>query len=134
MKSTRNLFLIIIIILSATSQFTNAQEKVNKTPQQIKERQANYDALIADLTNLATLAQQHYRKPVALGGGGNKFTGWFIPEVIDTTANGMFTAIISKDSVLFAGTGNVIGNDGKNRIRVFMVVYPNMIKSMTIHN
>jgi len=136
MKSIRTISFLAIIFFCITAQITNAQEKVNRTEQQeqIKKAQANRDALISDMTNLASLAQQHYRKPTVLGGGGNRFSGWFIPETDDTTANGMFTAIISKDSVLFAGTGNVIGKDGKNRVRIFMTVYPDIIKSVITRN
>jgi Tfp pilus assembly protein PilE len=36
---------------------------------------ANRDAVTNDLVNLAARAQQFYRRPTALGGGGNKFTG-----------------------------------------------------------
>lgn len=36
---------------------------------------ANRDAVTNDLVNLAARAQQYYRRPTALGGGGNKFTG-----------------------------------------------------------
>jgi hypothetical protein len=34
---------------------------------------ANRDALTNDLVNLASRAQQFYRRPVSLGGGGNSF-------------------------------------------------------------
>jgi Tfp pilus assembly protein PilE len=34
---------------------------------------SNRDAVIADLTTLAAMAQQHYRKPAAMGGGQNAF-------------------------------------------------------------
>ena len=36
---------------------------------------ANRDALTNDLVNLASRAQQYYRRPTSLGGGGNTFTG-----------------------------------------------------------
>jgi Tfp pilus assembly protein PilE len=36
---------------------------------------ANRDAVSNDLVNLAARAQQFYRRPVALGGGGNSFVG-----------------------------------------------------------
>ncbi len=136
MKSIRTISFLAIMFFCVIAQITNAQEKVNRTEQQqqIEKAQANSDALISDMTNLASLVQQYYRKPTVLGGGGNRFTGWFIPEEVDTTANGMFSAIISKDSVLFAGTGNVIGKDGKNRVRIFMSVYPNIIKSVITRN
>ena len=37
--------------------------------------QANNDALISDLTTIGAMAQQHYRKPAAMGGGANSFDG-----------------------------------------------------------
>ena len=36
---------------------------------------ANRDALTNDLVNLASRAQQYFRRPVALGGGGYTFSG-----------------------------------------------------------
>lgn len=36
---------------------------------------ANRDAVTNDLVNLASRAQQFYRRPTALGGGGNSFVG-----------------------------------------------------------
>src|SRR5512146_772954 len=36
---------------------------------------ANRDAVSNDLVNLAARAQQFYRRPAALGGGGNSFLG-----------------------------------------------------------
>ncbi|HUI09093.1 MAG TPA: hypothetical protein VL221_02135, partial [Bacteroidota bacterium] len=35
---------------------------------------ANRDALSNDLVNLASRAQQFYRRPTSLGGGGNSFS------------------------------------------------------------
>jgi len=36
---------------------------------------ANRDAVTSDLMNFAARAQQFYRRPVTLGGGGNSFAG-----------------------------------------------------------
>ncbi len=96
--------------------------------------QANRDAVIADLTNLASLAQQYYRKPTALGGGGNAFTGWTIPAQLDTTGNGTYTATVTAQSVTLVGTGNETGNNGTSPVQVTMVVGPTRITSTTINN
>ena len=48
---------------------------------------SNRDGVVSDLTNLASLAQTYYRKPTALGGGNNTFTGWTIPTQLLTTGN-----------------------------------------------
>ena len=96
--------------------------------------QANRDAVIADLTNLASMSQQYYRKPAALGGGGNTFTGWTVPASIDTTGNGVYTATVTAQSVTLVGTGNEKGNNGTGKVAVSMVVGPDKITSTTITN
>ena len=96
--------------------------------------QANRDGVIADLTNLASLAQQWYRKPTALGGGNSTFTGWTVPGAIDTTGNGIYTAVVAAQTVTLTGTGNEKGNNGTSVVKVTMVVGPNSITSTTINN
>lgn len=96
--------------------------------------QANRDGVISDLTNLASLAQQHYRKPTALAGGGNTFTGWVIPLSIDTTGNGTYAVTVSAQSVTLVGTGNEKGNNGTSSVEATMIVGPNSITSTTINN
>ncbi|MBI3122978.1 MAG: hypothetical protein HYZ10_01105 [Ignavibacteriales bacterium] len=96
--------------------------------------QANKDAVISDLTNLASLAQQFYRKPEALGGGGNTFTGWTIPASLDTTGNGTYSKTVTAQSVTLVGTGNEKGSDGSTDFTVTMVVGPDRITSTVITN
>ena len=67
--------------------------------------EANRDAVTSDLANLAAMAQQHYRKPLALGGGEQSFTGWTIPPSLVTTANGGYAADVTADLVTLTGTG-----------------------------
>lgn len=44
--------------------------------------------IISSLVNLGAMAQQYYRKPKELGGGGNSFSGWAIPSNL-TNRNGI---------------------------------------------
>ena len=67
---------------------------------------ANRDGVVADLNNLGAMAQQYYRKPVAMGGGGYTFTGWTIPTKTDTTPNGTYAATVAAQSVTLVGTGH----------------------------
>ncbi len=53
------------------------------------------DAIVSDCTTLGAMAQQFFRKPTAMGGGGNSFTGWDIPSNLDTTANGTYARTIT---------------------------------------
>jgi hypothetical protein len=83
--------------------------------------EAKRNNLTNELVNLASLAQQYYLKPVALGGGNQSFTGWKIPNELVITGNGHFTATVSAVSVELIGTGNevVTGNDSiKVRLNV----------------
>ncbi|OGU56870.1 MAG: hypothetical protein A2V66_14785 [Ignavibacteria bacterium RBG_13_36_8] len=96
--------------------------------------QTNRDAVISDCTNLASMAQQFYRKPTALGGGGNAFTGWILPAQLDTTGNGTYAVTVAAQTVTLVGTGNEKGNDGTSNVEVTMLVGPNAITSTTIDN
>ena len=81
-------------------------------------KNANRDAVISDLTTLAAMAQQYYRKPTAMGGGGNDFTGWSVPSSLTRTANmgEDVTASVSGSGasqyVELVGTSTELGTDG----------------------
>lgn len=97
---------------------------------------ANRDAVIADLTTLASMAQQYYRKPIAMGGGGQSFdasTGsggapWTIPAQLDTTANGIYTPTVGAQSVTLVGTGTE--KNGGSPVKVTMTVSPTAISTV----
>ena len=57
---------------------------------------ANKDAVTNDLVNLASRAQQYYRRPLALGGGQGAFTG--------LTANGAGLAKLTSKAINSNGT------------------------------
>jgi hypothetical protein len=68
---------------------------------------SNRDGVVADLTNLGAMAQQYYRKPAAMGGGGYTFTNWSIVGTkLDTTPNGVYVPTVAAQSVTIVGTGN----------------------------
>ncbi len=77
---------------------------------------ANRDGVISDLNNLGAMAQQFYKKPTSMGGGGNAFTGngnsWTIPSGLDSTANGTYSAAIGGALVTITGTGTEPGDGG----------------------
>jgi len=69
------------------------------------------DGIVSDCTNLGAMAQQFYKKPVSMGGGGNSFstdngspTGWIVPLNLDTTANGTYEAAVDDQEVVLTGT------------------------------
>ncbi|VAX21983.1 hypothetical protein MNBD_IGNAVI01-392 [hydrothermal vent metagenome] len=96
--------------------------------------EANRNAVISDLTNLASMAQQHYRKPAAMAGGGNAFnasnggTAWTIPAQLDTTANGTYSATVNASTVTLVGLGTE--KNGSSVVKVTMTVTPTSISSV----
>lgn len=57
------------------------------------------DTVVAEATNLGAMALQYYKKPVALGGGGNSFVGFGAASgtphqdisPLDSTASALYT-------------------------------------------
>ena len=94
-------------------------------------KQANIDGVTSDLMNLGSMAQAHYRKPLALAGGGNTFTGWAVPLALDTTGNGRYTltGASGAQSLVLEGLGTELGNNGQP-IRVLATVTPNNITTV----
>jgi hypothetical protein len=74
---------------------------------------ANRDAVTNDLVNLGARAQQYYRRPVALGGGGNNFSGLTMAKLTQpvsgetwTNPNGTYSiAEVDSIHVLIDGLG-----------------------------
>lgn len=103
--------------------------------------EAKRNNVINDCITLGTLAQQHYRKPGAYGGGDRSFDGsttptaqeWEIPDPLLTNANGSYriTAISSQELTIL-GTGNevVTGNDS---IQVSVKVTPTDYLTTILH-
>ncbi|MCB0751676.1 MAG: hypothetical protein KDC52_09395 [Ignavibacteriae bacterium] len=103
-------------------------------------KNANRDAIIADLTTVAAMAQQHFRKPTAMGGGGNSFTGFTIPSTLRQTAN-MSAAMANptivagaNGSITFTATSTETGADGAQPFTVTMKVSKNQIDTTTFSN
>lgn len=92
------------------------------------------NAMIADLVTIANIAQVYYRKPASLGGGGNSFIGFTIPETISSTRNGEYSCEVFPESVTIVGTGKQIGNDGTNKMKITVVVFKDKIDKSIITN
>jgi hypothetical protein len=63
------------------------------------------DTIVSEGTNLGALAQQFYKKPVEMGGGGGDFKDFKIPANLDTTVSAVWTAGTgTTTSIKFTGT------------------------------
>src|SRR4030066_201168 len=69
--------------------------------------EAAKDGVVSDCTNLGAMAQQFYKKPISMGGGGNIFTvngGFVIPANLVTTANGNYGVVNAAQIATITGT------------------------------
>ncbi|NWF88809.1 MAG: hypothetical protein HXY50_05015 [Ignavibacteriaceae bacterium] len=87
---------------------------------------SNRDGVVSDLNNLGAMAQQYYKKPTSMGGGGNTFTGWSIPAELDTTANGNYGVTVAAQAVTIQGYGTENAPNG-NKINHTATVGPTTI-------
>jgi len=106
-------------------------------------RDANRDAVINDLVNLAAKAQQFYRRPQSLGGGENSFGGFKLNASDTGNANGSYSVTDTEPAdadyvagdttrvgtlgsalgtIFIVGCGKEIGNDGVNQVKAFIRV------------
>jgi Tfp pilus assembly protein PilE len=95
--------------------------------------EANKSALVADLQTIGSMAQQWYRKPAAMGGGGNTFTGWTVPASLRRTNNmsADVAATVAAQTVTLLATGTENGANTTNKTTVQMVFSPNAITATT---
>ncbi len=63
------------------------------------------DTIVSEGTNLGAMAQQYFKKPTALGGGGNSFVGFVVPTNLATTPSATWAASgASATGITFTGT------------------------------
>ena len=97
---------------------------------------SNRDAVINDLNNLAATAQEFWRKPASMAGGGQNFMGFYVNNVNDTDGNGSYSVETSKPTgtnftktdtmvtssvttaIWIVGRGTEIGIDGVHPVEV----------------
>ncbi len=101
---------------------------------------SNREQVIGDLENLGSKAQQFYRKPTTLAGGGNDFLNFSLQPVDTGNGNGSYavttdeptdadfvpgsTAPVatSKQVIYIIGCGKELGNNGSNPIKAYLRV------------
>ncbi len=71
------------------------------------------DELVAQCMAIGANAQQWYKKPVAMGGGGNSFTGYEIPGRMEATEN---AGVIGTDG--YATTAGYVLTEGDQSITI----------------
>lgn len=99
--------------------------------------QANQEAVVHDIMNIASRAQTWYRRPVAMGGGGRSFAGlngnlapinWPASNM-----NGTYTISGGNgSSATITGDGFEDGNDDGTPLQVVAIITPDSITSLTV--
>uniref|UniRef100_A0A7V3E8D2 Uncharacterized protein n=1 Tax=Ignavibacterium album TaxID=591197 RepID=A0A7V3E8D2_9BACT len=93
------------------------------------------DTMISEGTNLGALAQQYYKKPTAMGGGGNSFAGFEatgrVPANLLNTPTGTWSiGSGSSTSITITGTPKETGYNWT----VETTVTPTNISSTVVQN
>lgn len=83
--------------------------------------QANRDAISMHLNAIASIARSHYNRPKSMGGGGETFANFKIPEAMQKTENGTYEHTHTghgTDHIHFTGWGTEIGDNEKDVVKV----------------
>jgi len=108
MKSTLTLLsLFLAASLSLTLITCSSSEyiyiKVKKSALMPDSNELSMDSLIVGGIKIGKMAQRYYNKTIELGGGGNSFTGFTIPEYLIDTEFGTYTATVAPVTMLIVG-------------------------------
>ncbi len=89
--------------------------------------QANQDAVLQDVLNIASRAQAWARRPALMGGGGGSFNNITLDtlNVDATNANGTYSITEADTSATVTGTGT-------EGVQVSVIVFPDSITPPTI--
>ena len=80
--------IIGIILLAATGFFRS------------DELDANKNALVHDINQVAQLGLRYFARPLALGGGGHSYVGFQLPARFQSNSNGKYTATAPSPTML----------------------------------
>ena len=120
------LFIVLGIILVGLAIFVG----INLFTSNAVEAKRNN--LINECINLASVAQQYYRRPVAIGGGGRSFNNWQMPSQLSQTQNGRYIETVYGDSIVIRAIGNEVVT-GTDSVEVRFTILANDYRTVVIH-
>lgn len=99
--------------------------------------QANQEAVVHDIMNIASRAQTWYRRPVAMGGGGRSFAGLNgnLAPINWPASNTNGSYSISGGNATTAtitGDGTEDGNGDGTPLQVVAIITPDSIRTLTV--
>lgn len=84
--------------------------------------ESNRESVVSELNNLATLAIQHYKRPIEQGGGGSSFNSWDVPVSLKSTSSGTYSVNVKNQEAIISGIGIETGNDGSNPLQMIAMI------------
>lgn len=95
---------------------------------------SNRDAVISDLTNIASNAHEYYGKSSSLNGGGNSFVNYSIPSGMSSDANGTYSILTAgtATTIVFQGVGTQVVNGSNNVTVNYKVFVPPLADSAIV--
>lgn len=78
----------------------------------------NREQLINHSVTLLTMAEEYYKKPVDLGGGGGSYKDFSIPESMTRNEYGRFNINTNNNRVNINARGIADGRDGEDPVRI----------------
>ena len=95
---------------------------------------SNRDAVITDLSNLASTAHEYWGKSSLLNGGGGSFANFTIPSGLSANANGTYSISTAgtATTIVLQGVGNQVVS-GSNKVTVnYKVFVPPLVDSAIV--
>jgi hypothetical protein len=99
------------------------------------------EQLINHSLTILSKAEEYYKKPVDLGGGGGSYQGFTLPSDLTRNELGRFKINLAanKNRVNINARGDVTGNDGENPVRIIARITrnnrnPNGLMQILIRN
>jgi hypothetical protein len=74
--------------------------------------QANKDAMINDVNNMAANAYQYRIRTTSMGGGNNSYVGYTIPSKLSSNSNATYVATGTATTCTFVGTSSSVPSCG----------------------
>jgi hypothetical protein len=68
--------------------------------------QANKDAMINDINNIAANAYQYRIRTTSMGGGNNSYVGYVIPSRLSSNSNATYAAVGAATTCTITGTSS----------------------------
>ena len=106
---------VVLMVFAGTAIFDSYAQTTNR------------DNLLSTINLMANQAQQYYRKPADLGGGGNTFDGFTTSENLLQADYGRIRVRVREDRINLVGIGVETGFDERAVVRVRAVVRPDRV-------